>query len=140
VVRELARARRFHEPLSLVLLDLDDFKAYNDAHGHGAGDRALVEAPRAWLTELRDTDFLCRWGGDEFAILLPNCSRPDADGVLARVASVTPHGQTFAAGLVCWNRSDTPEALVARADAAMYESKRAGSVPPARLVPRPPQE
>jgi diguanylate cyclase (GGDEF)-like protein len=123
LVRELARARRFQEPLSLALLDLDRFKSYNDTHGHRAGDGVLVEAARAWRRELRDIDLLCRWGGDEFVLLLPNCSRGDADAVVARVARATPRGQTCAVGVVCWNRRDTPEALVERADAAMYEAK-----------------
>jgi len=65
--RELARAQRSGDPVSVALLDLNDFKAFNDAHGHQAGDRLLVEAAAAWQVRLRDVDLLCRWGGDEFA-------------------------------------------------------------------------
>lgn len=76
LARELARARRSGEALSVALLDLDDFKALNDAHGHQAGDRLLLEAAAAWYGQLRDVDILCRWGGDEFAVLLPACPEP----------------------------------------------------------------
>jgi diguanylate cyclase len=56
----------------VALLDLDDCKAFNDAHGHQGGDRLLLEAAAAWNGQLRDVDILCRWGGDEFAVL-PAC-------------------------------------------------------------------
>jgi diguanylate cyclase (GGDEF)-like protein len=69
---ELARARRSNEPLSVALLDLDDFKAFNDDHGHQAGGRVLIGVASAWGSELRDVAVLCRWGGDKFAALLPN--------------------------------------------------------------------
>jgi diguanylate cyclase (GGDEF)-like protein len=83
---ELARARRSNEPLSVALLDLDDFKAFNDDHGHQAGDRLLIGVTSAWGSELRDVDVLCRWGGDKFAALL----RDPADAVIARLAARTP--------------------------------------------------
>jgi diguanylate cyclase len=86
LARELARARRSGEALSVALLDLDDFEAFNDAHGHQAGDRLLLEAAAAWNGQLRDVDILCRWSGDEFAVLLPACSRAQAAEVIARPA------------------------------------------------------
>ena len=124
LTRELARATRRDEPLSVVLLDLDDFKSFNDAHGHQAGDRLLIEAAAAWSSQLRDMDVLCRWGGDEFAILLPNCPRDQADGVIARLVAATPQQQPCAAGVTCWDGGEAPETLLARTDAALYDSKR----------------
>jgi diguanylate cyclase (GGDEF)-like protein len=121
--RELARARRSNEPLSVALLDLDDFKAFNDAHGHQAGDRLLIGVAAAWGSELRDVDVLCRWGGDEFAVLLPNCRRDPADGVIARLAAATPHQQSCAAGAACWDGWETAQELLARADQALDHSK-----------------
>ena len=121
--RELARARRYSEPLSVVLLDLDGFKPFNDAHGHQAGDRLLIAVAAAWGSELRDVDVLCRWGGDEFAVLLPNCSRDQADAVLARLSAATPNGQSCAAGAACWDGWETAQALLGRADQALYDAK-----------------
>jgi diguanylate cyclase (GGDEF)-like protein len=123
LARELARARRSGEALSVVLLDLDDFKAFNDAHGHQAGDRLLLEAAAAWNGQLRDVDTLCRWGGDEFAVLLPACTRAQADEVIARLGPATPHHQSCAAGVAGWDGSETSEVLLGRADNALFDAK-----------------
>ena len=71
--RELARAARSGRPVCIALLDLDHFKAYNDRHGHQAGDRLLKAAAAAWESRLRKTDLLARYGGEEFAVMLPDC-------------------------------------------------------------------
>lgn len=123
--RELARARRRDEPLSVALLDLDGFKLFNDTQGHQGGDRLLVHAARAWGTHLREVDVLCRWGGDEFAALLPNCPRDQAGTVIARLVAATPHGQSCSAGVACWDGDETVETLLARVDGALYDSKLA---------------
>jgi len=129
--RELARAQRSQTAVSVALLDLDDFKSFNDAHGHQAGDRLLVEAAAAWRAHLRDIDVLCRWGGDEFAILLPDCSEPQAQQVIARLGPATPGHQTCAAGLAAWDRRETADDLLRRADTALLQEKhvRAAGAP-----------
>jgi diguanylate cyclase (GGDEF)-like protein len=122
--RELARAQRSGGALSVALLDLDDFKSFNDVHGHQAGDRLLVEAAAAWRDQLRDIDILCRWGGDEFALLLPDCSGSEAEEVIARLGPATPSLQSCAAGVAGWNGRETLHDLLRRADTALLEEKR----------------
>jgi diguanylate cyclase (GGDEF)-like protein len=124
LARELARAKRRASPLSIAMLDLDRFKAFNDAHGHQAGDLFLVETAASWLAELRETDILCRWGGDEFAVLLPDCPEYEAEQVVARLVTATPGLESCVGGVACWNGEETADELLARSDAALYLSKR----------------
>jgi diguanylate cyclase (GGDEF)-like protein len=121
--RELAQARRSGRPVSVALLDLDDFKGFNDANGHQAGDRLLVAAAAAWQTQLRNGDVLCRWGGDEFAVLLPDCSEDAAQEIISRVTPTTPSLQSCAAGIAEWDGKETADELVWRADADLLEQK-----------------
>jgi diguanylate cyclase (GGDEF)-like protein/PAS domain S-box-containing protein len=126
LARERARARRHHQPLCVAMLDLDRFKRFNDAHGHQAGDRLLREVTRTWHSQLRATDILARYGGEEFALLLPTWPVQTAEMVLERLRVATPAGQTCSAGLAVFNGSETADALVARADGALYEAKARG--------------
>jgi diguanylate cyclase len=105
--RELGRAERSGAAVSIALLDVDDFKSFNDSHGHQAGDRLLVESVAAWGEQLRGVDVLCRWGGDEFALLLPDCSRREAAEVIARVRRATPRLQSCSGGVAAWDGRDT---------------------------------
>jgi diguanylate cyclase (GGDEF)-like protein/PAS domain S-box-containing protein len=124
--RELARAERMDYPVCLALLDLDGFKAFNDSRGHPAGDVLLREAATAWRILLRVTDFIARYGGDEFMVLLPDCPRAEALEVVERLRGSVPSEQTCSVGLASWRRGVSAEQLVALADAALYRAKRAG--------------
>lgn len=122
----IARAQRDGHPLALGLVDLDHFKLYNDAHGHPTGDALLKDAATSWRLTLRTTDFIARYGGEEFGLLLPSCPPAETAGLLDRFRAATPEDQTVSIGIAYWDRSESPENFVARADAALYEAKRAG--------------
>lgn len=124
--REFARASRESGHLCVALLDLDGFKAYNDSHGHQAGDELLRTVAESWRGHLRVTDVLARYGGEEFAVALPAWPLKTALVVVERLRTDIPAGQTCSAGLVAWNGKETAEELVSRADEALYEAKRAG--------------
>jgi diguanylate cyclase (GGDEF)-like protein len=124
--RELARAGRNNNPLCVAMLDLDHFKDYNDERGHQAGDRLLKQSAAAWVTELRASDTLARYGGDEFTVALPGCTITNAKTLVERLREVMPGGQTVSAGVACWNGRESAEELVGRADAALYQAKRNG--------------
>ena len=119
-------ARDDGEPLCVAIFDFDHFKAYNDAHGHPAGDALLAGAALMWRRELRPTDILTRYGGEEFAAVLPACTLEGARVVVERIRAATPAGQTVSAGIAQWDGAEDNEALVARADAALYAAKAAG--------------
>jgi diguanylate cyclase (GGDEF)-like protein len=120
------RARRDDVPLSVAILDLDHFKHFNDRFGHQAGDRLLKSATTAWSQLLRSTDLLCRYGGEEFSVLLPDATIEQAAEVLERLRRITPQGQTFSAGLAGWDGQEASDRLVARADRALYAAKASG--------------
>ena len=124
--RELARARRDGQPLTVAMIDLDNFKHFNDTRGHQAGDELLASAASAWVSQLRETDVLARYGGEEFTLALPQCSAAAAEEVLNRLHRVIPDGQTCSIGSATWDGQEDGDALVSRADNALYEAKRAG--------------
>jgi diguanylate cyclase (GGDEF)-like protein len=123
LAREIERARRAPEPLVLVLLDLNGFKAYNDLHGHPAADRFLKEMASAWVGALRPTDTLARLGGDEFGLILPGLSTTEAKAVVERLRELVPGGQSFASGLIETNGTESTEDVLVRADEVLYASK-----------------
>jgi diguanylate cyclase (GGDEF)-like protein len=125
LARALAQARRFGHPLCVALFDLDGFKELNDSHGHQAGDETLAAAARHWSGAVRDVDTLARWGGDEFALIVPGCDVATAGDVVERVRQATP-GITCSAGLVSWNGREDEAALMGRVDATLYRAKRGG--------------
>lgn len=124
--RELARAERDDRPLSVAILDLDRFKAYNDEHGHPAGDRLLKRVAAGLASCLRASDFCARYGGEEFAVVMPSCSAESALDAIDRMRAAMPSGQTYSAGVATWDGLETIDALVKRADGALYEAKEAG--------------
>ncbi|WP_165372869.1 GGDEF domain-containing protein [Pengzhenrongella frigida] len=124
--RELARAVRTGDPLTVALLDMDHFKAYNDSFGHNAGDALLRDLVQALRTELRTGDVIARWGGEEFALALPVCDMAQAQLIAARLLRLIPMGQTASIGLTQAGPGDTPRSLVERADRALYAAKNGG--------------
>ncbi|MDX6588368.1 MAG: hypothetical protein QOI31_2841 [Solirubrobacterales bacterium] len=121
--RELARSNRRGASLCILALDLDYFKAYNDEHGHVAGDRLLKATASAWSGALRSADFLARLGGDEFIAILPECMPAEAERVVDRLVRSMPLGQTCSTGIACWDGHESAEALLGRADKEMYAAK-----------------
>lgn len=131
--REVGRARRTGRPLSLLLLDLDDFAEVNSRFDHPGGDQVLREFAAVLEQAARVTDTVCRRGGDEFAVLLPETSGEEARrfwGRLHELVATTAFSRvgrlTFSAGLVELRANEPAEALDARASAAVNRAKRAG--------------
>lgn len=136
---EWTRAMRQHQPLSLLMVDVDNFKAYNDAHGHLGGDECLQRIANAVSKEMRANDLVARYGGEEFAVILPNQSLKGAAIVAERIRSrveqlLLPHAGnggkhvTVSIGAAtAFAAPDTePSALLAIADAALYRAKHMG--------------
>ena len=129
--------RRYQWPIAAIMADIDHFKVINDTHGHGVGDEVIREVARRLRQTLRDTDLICRYGGEEFAVLLPETTAEAAKIAAERLhKTVTGAPMTTAAGEVnvtvsvglagpAAMRGDV-EALLTRADQALYEAKRAG--------------
>lgn len=132
--REQARARRERGFNALVHLDLDDFKALNDSLGHAIGDRALVRLVAVLQASLRPSDLLCRFGGEEFVVLLPSTGLAAATVAIRRVLAEfsaqpvpgTERKMTFSAGVVVQGEHESLGEAIGRADAATYAAKRAG--------------
>ncbi|HEX7003986.1 MAG TPA: diguanylate cyclase [Trueperaceae bacterium] len=127
---ELARARRYGQNFNLVMIDLDGFKRINDKVGHQAGDRVLVQVGEAIERERREGDSVFRWGGDEFALILPQISREDAWMVAERyVAAISrvrmgDYGLSASFGIASYPEDGTDaETLLRKADDLMYEHK-----------------
>jgi diguanylate cyclase (GGDEF)-like protein len=114
------------DAVCVAMLDLDHFKAFNDTHGHHAGDRLLRDAAASWREQLRPGDLLARYGGEEFAVVLPGCGAEEAAAVVQRLRAHTPGGVTCSAGIAVWDGTESADALMRRADAALYGAKRAG--------------
>jgi diguanylate cyclase (GGDEF)-like protein len=131
--RELARAQRGRTPLCLMMVDIDRFKRLNDRFGHIAGDQVLASVSDVLREHLRATDLIARFGGDEFAILLPGLELGQASQAAERlrenVEAVTPNlamPVTISVGITQAEASDDLNELVQRADKAMYEAKAEG--------------
>lgn len=139
LVREIRRAHRFHTDLSLVLLDLDGFKEVNDRHGHLLGDRVLERVGSLLRRSIRETDLACRYGGEEFGIVLPQTDRLGAFEAAERIRVLVESrfgsediegvrvALTLSAGIAAHPEDGaTATEMVARADAALYDAKGAG--------------
>lgn len=136
IERELARAGRHDHPLALALIDLDDFHQTNATHGHAGGDAVLRHLVAVCQLHLRSTDALARIGGDEFVLLLPETPAADSMSTLLRLQRSLAQrplqlDQTrvpvhFSAGVAQWQAGEPADALLRRADAALYAAKRVG--------------
>jgi diguanylate cyclase (GGDEF)-like protein/PAS domain S-box-containing protein len=126
LVAAMAAAERTEQPLSVVMLDLDHFKRFNDEHGHQAGDWLLREVAETWVRDLRPSDTLARFGGEEFVAILPACPVETAQAVADRLRALVPNGETTSAGIATWRTPESMTDLIARADAALYRAKRGG--------------
>jgi len=138
LAEELKRARRLGERMALILLDLDLFKSVNDRYGHPEGDRTLRAAAHSILTSVRDIDAVTRWGGEEFAIIVPGADGVQAVVVAERIRQAieamplrTASGETLGITVSCgfaWAAPDihTPAQCLAAADRCLLEAKRGG--------------
>lgn len=136
MVQALADARRSGQPMCALLIDIDHFKALNDRYGHLAGDRMIEHVGALIRGSLRASDVACRWGGEEFVLLLKNCADADAlalaDALRVRISESAlplaerPVARTVSIGVAAWRAGDTPETLMDRADGALYAAKREG--------------
>lgn len=125
-------------PLTLAMCDLDNFKQFNDTYGHPAGDTALTLFADLLRTSFRETDLVCRLGGEEFVILMPNTGRYEAKEKIQALVNQAGHQEIYhegqscgyvsvSAGLACWpEQTDDPDRLIVLADKAMYAAKKAG--------------
>ncbi|MDQ2630672.1 MAG: sensor domain-containing diguanylate cyclase [Actinomycetota bacterium] len=112
--------------LCVALLDIDHFKECNDTAGHQAGDKLLQDAAASWREALRSGDIIARCGGDEFAVLMPECDLDKASGISKRLCGALPDGHTVSIGVAQWDGQEEAERLLARADEALYEAKQSG--------------
>ena len=136
LVEEMARAKRYQTPLSLLIVDLDWLKSINDGQGHDAGDRAIKAVASTLETTLRATDIAARYAGDEFAALLPQTSAAEALGLASRINTQVrelfygPEGGPLSVSIGVADldgaEDEHPESLFAAADDALYAAKAAG--------------
>jgi diguanylate cyclase (GGDEF)-like protein len=132
---ELERARRFDSGMAVIFVDIDQFKRLNDEFGHLLGDEVLRQVSSIFSQQLRKIDVVCRYGGEEFAILLPQTSQQHALGIADKLRRLVdswqfpgvPRSVTISAGVAtCPGHGNTPEELVKAADAGLYAAKQAG--------------
>lgn len=136
LILQTAIAHRYGLPFSALLIDVDHFKAINDTHGHRAGDEALCAVARLLKSGSRESDFVARYGGDEFALLLPQTDCAGARTLAERIRTrleqtpVSSNRQELcariSAGVATLQAEETAAAFIERADQALYAAKRAG--------------
>lgn len=134
--REIERAARYGNQLSVLLMDIDGFKKYNDTYGHLKGDAVLKSIGRVFSTQLRISDTIARFGGDEFVVILPETNRRKAIAIASRIRnavamqSFEEAGLSVSIGVASYRPGMTPEQLLDEADQEMYRRKQAAKLPP----------
>jgi len=130
---EVKRFVRYGSAITLVLIDIDDFKAVNDTYGHREGDRILAAMGKTLLHLARNSDICCRYGGEEFAVILPLTSVHEADAIANRMrmeltqSLPDSHAVTVSIGIAaCGGNTVTHQQLLEKADTALYQAKRSG--------------
>jgi diguanylate cyclase (GGDEF)-like protein len=126
LVDAMAVAERERTGLSIVLLDLDHFKRFNETNGHGEGDRLLSRCAAAWSRSLRSGQILARFGSDEFALILPSCPIERAGRIADNLRALISPELRCSAGVADWLDGDSASMLIGRADFAVYEAKSNG--------------
>ncbi len=127
------RANRYYSQFSIILLDIDHFKAINDEHGHNIGDKVLIELSRLINMSLRDSDVFARWGGEEFVIIAKSTNAREASLLAARLRKIVSEFSfkdvgkvTCSFGVTEFKNGDTQALLFERVDKALYEAKHNG--------------
>lgn len=129
--REMERAGRYNKQLSILLLDMDGFKKFNDTYGHLKGDAALQAIARIFAAQLRSSDTIARFGGDEFIVILPETNRRMAKTTAERIMSAVKSQAQFetpmsvSAGIAVYRPEQSPEELLEEADQDLYRQKNA---------------
>jgi diguanylate cyclase (GGDEF)-like protein len=132
--RELERARRYRHPLSLLMIDLDRFKAVNDEYGHRKGDQVLAAVAAVILANTRRNDLAARWGGEEIAVVIPQLAAENAVAAAEKLRALVEREAprrtglpvTVSVGVALFDPKDTAADLIGRADKALYKAKRRG--------------
>lgn len=130
---EIKRYQRYGSDVSLIMIDIDDFKEFNDTRGHQQGDRILTRIAESILETTRDLDICARYGGEEFAVILPQTGSREAASIAERLRRRVPQAcgneapVTISLGVAsCPEHADSARALVKKADTALYQSKSKG--------------
>jgi diguanylate cyclase (GGDEF)-like protein len=134
--QELWRSKRYGEQISLIMVDIDNLKTINDTFGHKAGDKVIMEVGRRIRESIRQIDTAARYGGDEFAIILPNTSLSDATIVAERMVGVVSSSPimnrkdeipvSISVGLGQYGPNDSPDEITSKSDKALYAAKQSG--------------
>ncbi|TQV74830.1 GGDEF domain-containing protein [Aliikangiella marina] len=131
--QEIEKSKRYHSPLSVIMLDVDYFKKINDEFGHNVGDNVLKKIAETIQAKLRTNDYLGRWGGEEFLIICPSTNVTKAQLVaeklrttLAKTDFAPLKRVTASFGVAGWENQETQESLISRADSALYRAKDSG--------------
>jgi diguanylate cyclase (GGDEF)-like protein len=124
--RAMQRCATQSQPLTVATIDIDRFRQVNERYGHTAGDRLLRSVAQQWASQLDSGDQLARLRGDDFVLALPDRTLAQGRELVDRLRAAIPAGVTASAGVATWRSGDSVSMLLARADAALYEAKRAG--------------